>query len=170
MKSFPRWILFVVVALIAWYMFSGRSESYMSTPPTGYVYIGNTKADMPNFITEFINNKKVMVNGRNMWPSYKYMAIDTMYSTGNRSEAEIFVGTSMPPGTSPLPNDFGIKFRLWKEKFIIFDITQYGSCVPDRDSMMIPPFRKLPNGKCGSNACQPGYKLNPSKDACIRYT
>jgi len=167
-KSFPRWILFVIIALIAWYMWSGRSESYTSTPPPGYVYIGK-KADMPNFISDFINKKKVMVNGKNMWPHYKYMAIDTTYSTGNMTE--IFVGRSMPPGTTPPPpTEDVLKFRVWKEKFIIFDITQYGSCVPDRKADttgVILPFRKLPNGTCRPT-CDIGYVLTPEKNACIR--
>jgi hypothetical protein len=134
----------------------------VSTQPPGYVYIGNTKTDMFKYIIEFINNKKVMVNGKNMWPRYKYMTFEQ-----NTTEAEVFVGTSMPPDTTPFTTNIGLTARLWKGRFIIFDINQYGSCFPNLTPGMIPPFRKLPNGKC-QPTCEKGYILNPSKDACNR--
>ena len=160
MKVLDLLVIVAVLLLVAWTV---RSEKFEATPPAGYKFITSDPKKFYKFLQSFINDKKYMVDGKNMYPKYHYM------TTVKGTDADkIYVGTDIPDGLTP-KTIAGQKWSMNKDESVgFFDLNQYGTCVPDTVETDNGKRYKQKRSwlfwkKCVPDKCGPGYTLKGDK-------
>ena len=156
-------LVIVVLVLLVVSMVLVRSEKFEAAVPSDYKFLTSDSKKFFKFLKSFINEKKYMLDGENMYPKYHYMA--TMKGTDSN---KIYLGKKIPEGLTPTTIAGQKWYKNTDESIGFFDLNQYGTCLPDtwetdNGNRYEQKRSWLFWKKCVPDKCRPGYTLKGNK-------